>query len=61
MGYEYHIVRSEHKNTSVAINQGLSYVTGEYLIWPDSEYYDGDLYIFSIIALTSLLVVTVSI
>lgn len=36
-GYEYCIVWSEHKNASAAINQGLPYVTGEYLIWPDSD------------------------
>lgn len=36
-GYEYRIVRSVHKNASAAINQGLPYVTGEYLIWPDSD------------------------
>lgn len=36
-GYEYRIVETEHKNASAAINKGLSYVTGEYLIWPDSD------------------------
>lgn len=36
-GYRYHIIRSVHKNASAAINQGLPYVTGEYLIWPDSD------------------------
>lgn len=36
-GYEYHIIHSSHKNASAAINQGLPYVTGEYLIWPDSD------------------------
>ena len=36
-GYEYRIVQAEHKNASAAINQGLPYVTGEYLIWPDSD------------------------
>ncbi len=36
-GYGYRIVLSEHKNASAAINQGLPYVTGEYLIWPDSD------------------------
>lgn len=36
-GYDYRIVHSGHKNASAAINQGLSYVTGEYLIWPDSD------------------------
>ena len=36
-GYDYHIVQGSHKNASEAINRGLDYVTGEYLIWPDSD------------------------
>lgn len=36
-GYEYHIVKGIHKSASGAINYGLPYVTGEYLIWPDSD------------------------
>lgn len=36
-GYLYRIVWAEHKNASAAINGGLPYVTGEYLIWPDSD------------------------
>lgn len=36
-GFMYRIVRAEHKNASAAINQGLPYVTGEYLVWPDSD------------------------
>lgn len=36
-GYGYHIVQAEHRCASAAINKGLSYVTGEYLIWPDSD------------------------
>lgn len=36
-GYGYRIVEGEHKNASAAINRGLPYVTGEYLIWPDSD------------------------
>lgn len=36
-GYEYRIIQAEHKNASAAINQGLGYVSGEYLIWPDSD------------------------
>ena len=36
-GYKYRIVAAEHKNASGAINKGLPYVTGEYLIWPDSD------------------------
>ncbi len=36
-GYGYQIIRAEHRCASGAINQGLPYVTGEYLIWPDSD------------------------
>lgn len=36
-GYGYRIVRAEHRNASAALNEGLPYVTGEYLIWPDSD------------------------
>ena len=36
-GYGYRIVQGRHKNASAAINRGLKYVTGEYLIWPDSD------------------------
>lgn len=36
-GYGYQIIKAEHKNASAAINQGLQYVTGEFLIWPDSD------------------------
>lgn len=36
-GYGYRIVRAEHKCAAAAINRGLSFVTGEYLIWPDSD------------------------
>lgn len=36
-GYEYRIVTGTHKNASAAINRGLPYVTGEFLIWPDSD------------------------
>lgn len=35
--YEYRIVRARHKCAAAAINQGLPFVTGEYLIWPDSD------------------------
>lgn len=31
-GYDFRIVKAEHKNASAAINQGLLLVTGEYLI-----------------------------
>lgn len=36
-GYGYHIIQAKHKCASAAINQGLPYVSGEYLIWPDSD------------------------
>ena len=36
-GYAYRIVQASHRNASAAINAGLPYVTGEYLIWPDSD------------------------
>ena len=36
-GYGYRIVQAKHKCAAAAINQGLPYVTGEYLIWPDSD------------------------
>lgn len=36
-GYAYRIVRASHVNASGAVNRGLPYVTGEYLIWPDSD------------------------
>lgn len=36
-GYAYRIVQARHKCAAAAINQGLPYVTGEYLIWPDSD------------------------
>lgn len=36
-GYGYHIVRAEHKCAAAAINQGLPFATGEYLIWPDAD------------------------
>ncbi len=36
-GYGYRIIAAEHGNASAAVNRGLPYVTGEYLIWPDSD------------------------
>lgn len=36
-GYAYRVVQAPHRNASSAINAGLPYVTGEYLIWPDSD------------------------
>lgn len=35
----YRIIAAEHSNASGAINKGLPFVTGEYLIWPDSDDY----------------------
>ena len=36
-GYKYRIVCAEHKCAAAAINEGLPFVTGEYLIWPDAD------------------------
>ncbi len=36
-GYGYRIVQAAHQNASSAINRGLPFVSGEYLIWPDSD------------------------
>ncbi len=36
-GYEYSIIQAKHGGAAAAINQGLPLVTGEYLIWPDSD------------------------
>lgn len=36
-GYRYQVVKAKHKCAAAAINQGLPFVTGEYLIWPDSD------------------------
>ena len=36
-GYGFRIVRAAHQNASAAINRGLPFVTGEYLIWPDGD------------------------
>lgn len=36
-GYEYQIISAPHRNASAALNQGLPLVSGEYLIWPDSD------------------------
>ncbi len=35
--YPYHIIHTEHKCAASAINKGLPLVSGEYLIWPDSD------------------------
>lgn len=36
-GYGYRIVQAPHTCAAGAINYGLPFVTGEYLIWPDSD------------------------
>ena len=36
-GYSLTILPASHKNASAAINKGLPYVNGEYLVWPDSD------------------------
>lgn len=36
-GFDYRIVAGEHRNASAAINRGLPWVRGEFLIWPDSD------------------------
>lgn len=36
-GFIFEIISTEHRNASAAINCGLPLVTGEFLIWPDSD------------------------
>ena len=36
-GIAFHIIAAEHRNASAAINRALPLVTGEFLIWPDSD------------------------
>lgn len=36
-GYTMLVVSAPHKNASAAINTGLPYVKGRYLVWPDSD------------------------
>ncbi len=36
-GYAFRIVTGAHHSAAAAINRGLPFVTGEYLIWPDSD------------------------
>lgn len=36
-GFCYRILTGRHHSASAAINRGLPWVTGEYLIWPDSD------------------------
>lgn len=38
-GYELHYVYQENSGQSVAINNGLKIIKGEYLVWPDSDDY----------------------
>lgn len=36
-GYDFRVVTGPHRNASAAVNRGLALVTGEFLIWPDSD------------------------
>ncbi|MEY8386164.1 glycosyltransferase family A protein [Oscillospiraceae bacterium 38-13] len=36
-GYGFRVVPGPHENASAAVSRGLPYVTGEFLIWPDSD------------------------
>lgn len=36
-GISFRLLRTEHRNASSALRHGLSYVTGEYLVWPDGD------------------------
>lgn len=36
-GFPFYIVSGKHQNASAAINRALPLVTGEFLIWPDSD------------------------
>lgn len=36
-GFSYQIISAEHRNASAAINRALPLVTGEFLVWPDSD------------------------
>ena len=36
-GYSFRLLQGEHRGAAGAINRGLPYVTGEFLIWPDSD------------------------
>ena len=36
-GFSFRVVSAEHRNASAAINRALPLVTGEFLIWPDSD------------------------
>ncbi|MDE5994602.1 MAG: glycosyltransferase, partial [Oscillospiraceae bacterium] len=36
-GFEYIFVQAPHNSASAAINRGLEYVKGEFIIWPDSD------------------------
>ena len=36
-GFEYIFIQADHKSASAAINRGLEFVKGEFLIWPDSD------------------------
>lgn len=36
-GYGFRVVTGPHQNASAAINRGLPWASGEFLIWPDSD------------------------
>ncbi len=36
-GFSFRIIEAQHRNASAAINYALPLVTGEFLIWPDSD------------------------
>lgn len=36
-GFSFQILSAEHRNASAAINRALPLVTGEFLVWPDSD------------------------
>lgn len=41
--YTYKIISQENAGQASAINNGLKYVTGKYLVWPDSDdFYEND-------------------
>lgn len=41
-GYRLHYIFQENAGQSAAINNGLQYINGEYLVWPDSDDYYAD-------------------
>lgn len=49
-GYSLTYVYQEHAGQSEAINKGLKYVKGKYLVWPDSDDYYADVRTLSLLA-----------